>query len=129
MKKTIYGCTLLIIGTMFLLGNLTLYIPAYIIGIIFLIFDAMFGNNKDLKEAVDNNDEASLIHLRDIEVLSNEELEDAIKLFNGQSLKDKEDGEYLRCLKVLNQLKERGYLTDNILKEKIINLKSHYNID
>lgn len=129
MKKTIYGCTLLIIGTMFLLGNLTLYIPAYIIGIILLIFDAMFGNNKDLKEAVDNNDEASLIHLRDIEVLSNEELEDAIKLFNGQSLKDKEDGEYLRCLKVLNQLKERGYLTDNILKEKIINLKSHYNID
>lgn len=129
MKKTIYGCTLLIIGTMFLLGNLTLYIPAYIIGIIFLIFDAMFGNNKDLKKAVDNNDEASLIHLRDIRVLSNEELEDAIKLFNGQSLKDKEDGEYLRCLKVLNQLKERGYLTDNILKEKIINLKSHYNID
>lgn len=129
MKKTIYGCTLLTIGTMFLLGNVNLYLPAYIIGIIFLIFGAMPENKKEIKRIVECNDETSLVHLRDIGVFSNEELEEAIKLFNAQPLKNKDYKKYLKYLKVLNELKERGSFTDNIFKEKIIKLKSYYNID
>ena len=129
MKKTIYGCTLLIIGTMFLLDDLNLYLPAYIIGIIFLIFGAMSQNNKEIKEIVECNDETSLVHLRDIGVFSNEELEEAIKLFNAQPLKNKEYKKYFKYLKVLNELKKRGSFTDNVFKEKIIKLKNYYNID
>ena len=58
-----------------------------------LIIDRMFENNNS-KEVADNNYEDSLIHLRDIEVLSNEELEGAIKLFSEQYLEDKEVREY-----------------------------------
>lgn len=129
MKKTIYGCTLLIIGTMFLLCNLALYIPLYIIGIIMLIFDAISGSNKDMKETADENDETTLIYLRDIEVLSNEELEDAIKLFSGQTLKNKENEEYSKCLTMVNKLKQKGYFNDDTLREKIVQLKSYYDMN
>ncbi len=129
MKKTIYGCTLIIIGTMLLLGNISLYLPVYMIGILFLIFGAMSQNNKEIKRDAEYNDETSLVHLRDIGVFSNEELEEAIKLFNAQPLKNREYKKYLKYLKVLNELKERGSFADHIFKEKVIRLKDYYNID
>lgn len=129
MKLTIYGCMALIIGTMFLLVDITLFVPIYFIGIILLISGAMTETNNELKEVQNDYDESSLIHLRDIEVLSNEELEESIILFGKQPLKDNKHEEYLKYQKIINELQEKGYFTDEILREKIKKLKIYYKID
>lgn len=129
MKLTIYGCTALIIGTMFLLVDITLFVPIYFIGIILLISGAMTETNNELKEIQNDYDESSLIHLRDIEVLSNEELEESIILFGTQPSKDNKHEEYLKYQKIINELQEKGYFTDEALREKIKKLKIYYKID
>lgn len=70
-----------------------------------------------------------LIKLRDIEVLSNNELEEVIKLYQDIGTKRKNYEEYEKFLKVLNELKEMGYLSDKEYSIKLNKLKEYFKIE
>jgi hypothetical protein len=91
--------------------------------------DIRVQKNKDsLKEAVNEGFEA-LIALRDLELLSDSELEEAIVMCKN----DKADKEVLERFKnyakTLDDLKAKGYFSDEQYNEKTVALKKHFNID
>jgi len=85
---------------------------------------------KEMKEEEDQD--FGLVKLRDIEVLSNDELEEAIKLLQnkGTRKKEKTDNEqYQKYAGILNRLKEMGYFTVEQYLSKIDKLKDYYKVD
>jgi hypothetical protein len=75
----------------------------------------------------DNN--FGLNKLRDIEVLSNKELEEVIMLYQNQSRAGKNSEQYNKYAKVLNDLKEMKYLDDEQYLIKLSKLKAYYKVN
>lgn len=65
--------------------------------------------------------ESDLIKLRDIEILSNYELEEIIRLYQ----KKDSDDQYERCIKILNGLKEKEFFTDQQVLDRVNKLKEY----
>jgi len=73
-------------------------------------------------------DESGLIKLRDIDVFSNDELNDAIEIFYKKGYENREYEAYLKYAKVLKDLKETNYFTEEAYNEKMEKLKNYYGI-
>lgn len=77
-------------------------------------------------ELENDEDDVGFVKLRDIEVLTNAELEEIIELYHSKSVKDKDRLQYKKYSKVLNELKEIGYFTHEEYAERIEKLNEHY---
>ena len=73
-------------------------------------------------------DESSLINLSNIDVLNNDELNDAIEIFYKKGYENREYEAYLKYAKVLKELKETKYFTEEVFNEKMEKLKNYYGI-
>lgn len=74
-------------------------------------------------------DDTGLVKLRDIKVLDNVELEEVIKIYKDKGSKNKSHEQYLKYSKVLSELKEIGYFTEETFIEKQRILKKYYGVD
>ncbi len=87
---------------------------------------------KRLPEATDYEeykDDTGLVKLRDIEVLDNVELEEVIKIYEKKGNKNKNYNQYIKFNKVLSELKEIGYFTEETFIERQRILKKYYGVD
>ncbi len=91
--------------------------------------DIRVQKNKDnLEEAVNEGFE-ELIALRDLELLSDSELEEAIVIFKNDKANKENFDRFHNHLKTLDDLKEKGYFSDDQYNGKINKLKRHFNVD
>lgn len=74
----------------------------------------------------ENEDDDGLVKLRDIEVLTDTELEEIIELYHNNSVKNKEKVKYKKYSKILNELKEIEFLTDEEYANKKKKLDEYY---
>jgi len=74
-----------------------------------------------------NKQDYGLVKLRDIEVLNNDELEEIIEIYSNKSMKNKEDQQLQKYYKVLRDLKEIGYFTDEEYLKRMAKLTDYYN--
>jgi hypothetical protein len=84
---------------------------------------------KKQEEVTTDKQDLGLVKLRDIEVLSNTELEEVIALYQNKGSKKKEYEQYEKYKRVLNELIEIGYLSDEQYSIKISKLKKYYKVD
>lgn len=84
---------------------------------------------KDFQKEKDKADIAELIKLRDMGLLGDEELEEVIEIYAAEKADAENREQYQRCLRILNELKEREYFTDEQLAEKSNRLKEQFNVD
>ncbi|HVJ50209.1 hypothetical protein [Desulfitobacterium sp.] len=75
---------------------------------------------------IDEND-VSLVKLRDIEVLTNTELEEVIELFHSKSVKNEDRRQYENYSKVLNELRESGFFTLEEYAKRMEKLNNYFN--
>jgi hypothetical protein len=91
--------------------------------------DIRVQKNKELRSEADKEEFKELKALRDLEMLSGTELEEAIVLYkNDKAIKDNSE-QYMGHMKTLDDLKEKGYFSDKQYKDKINDLKKHFNVD
>ncbi|CDX04202.1 Hypothetical protein DPCES_4316 [Desulfitobacterium hafniense] len=76
--------------------------------------------------AVNEEGELSLIRLRDIGVLDNDELEEIIRFYNQKNASSKKMAEFERYMKVLSESVKQGILTQEEYAERIKRLRIHY---
>jgi len=74
-----------------------------------------------------NKQDNGLVKLRDIEVLNNEELKEIIEIYSNKSMENKEHQQLQKYTKVLSDLKEIGYFTDEEYMKRMDKLKDYYN--
>ncbi|WP_425804144.1 hypothetical protein ACHOLT_19590 [Desulfitobacterium sp. Sab5] len=82
----------------------------------------------DKPETETDNKDFGLVKLRDIEILTNTELEDVIGLYQSKSKKKENYQQYKKFAKVLNDLKETGYFTDEEYIGRMEKLKEHFKV-
>lgn len=70
-----------------------------------------------------------LVKLRDIEVFSNSELEEVIELYQNMGVKKKDYEQYQKYVRVLKELKEMGYFSDEQYSSKMNRLNNYFNVD
>ena len=70
-----------------------------------------------------------LVKLRDIEVLSNSELQEVIELYQNKGVKKKDYEQYEKYVRVLRELKEMGYFSDEQYSSKMNRLNNYFNVD
>ena len=83
------------------------------------------------KQDDDNADteEYGLVKLRDIDVLSNTELEEIIELYQKKRDNKQENKLYQKYKLILEELKEMGYFSDGQYVNKMHILKKYFNVD
>lgn len=74
------------------------------------------------------NYKAELIKLRDIGVLGDTELEKAIELYQSKYASKGDFEQYIRYVKILNELNKMGYFNDEERSERLNKLKEYYKI-
>lgn len=79
--------------------------------------------NKE-EDGADIKDDISLVDLRDINVITNTELEDIMRLYQSKVMNDREKDRYTKYTKVLTELKDIGYFNEDVLNKKLDILKS-----
>lgn len=112
-----------------------LILSVWLFAIIF--FSVRLAINPLLKKPEEESEEEKaqdfgLIKLRDIEVLSNDELEEAIKLLQNKGAPKKEESNYEQYQKyevILYKLIEMGYFTADQYLNKIEKLKDYYKVE
>ena len=70
-----------------------------------------------------------LVRLRDIEVIDNDELEKIVRFYQNRGIQKENYEEYKKYVKILNELRDERYLTDEDYLNKLGKLKSHFNMD
>lgn len=83
---------------------------------------------KSLHQNIDKEDFDNLIALRDMELLSNSDLEELIAIYKKGKVSTDAREQYSKYSKVLNDLVEKEYLNQEQYNDKIDLLKIHYNI-
>lgn len=76
------------------------------------------------EDGADIKDDISLVDLRDINVITNTELEDIMRLYQSKVMNGREKDRYAKYTKVLTELKDIGYFNEDVLNEKLDILKS-----
>jgi len=76
--------------------------------------------------AVNEEGELSLVRLRDIGVLDNDELKEIIQFYNQKKVSSKKMKELERYTKVLSELVGQGILTQEEYSERMEKLRSYY---
>ncbi|MFL0247153.1 hypothetical protein [Candidatus Clostridium stratigraminis] len=80
------------------------------------------------EEDVTNTQESGLVKLRDIGILSNDELEYVIKLYQDRHAHNRKYEQYQKYAKVLSELKEIDYFNDEEYSSRIDKLKRYFNV-
>lgn len=80
-------------------------------------------------EITPENNDFELVNLRDIEILSNTELEEVQELYKNRSISKENYEQYQKYTKILNELKDMDYLSDEQFNDKINKLKEYYKIN
>jgi hypothetical protein len=80
-------------------------------------------------EIIVEEKDCGLVKLRDIEVFSNTELEEVIELYQNKSVRKENYEQYQKYAKVLNELKEMDYFTEEELYSRIDKLKKYFKVD
>lgn len=75
------------------------------------------------------SEDFGLVALRDIAILSNSELEEVIELYQNKGIKKKDCEQYQKYARVLKELKEMGYLSDELYFSKMNKLNNYFNAD
>lgn len=73
--------------------------------------------------------DSGLVKLRDIDILSNAELEEVIEFYQQKGTKKEDCDEYQKYATVLNELNKIGYFTDEIYLSRLDKLKKHFNVN
>ena len=113
-----------------LAGERFLYfvMPTAIVGVIVgtgaVLYDKIAGLEN--KGTAEKQDFGELIALRDMELLSDAELEEAIALYQKARVERENRSEYEKYSRVLNELKETGYFTDAQCADRIDSLKEYF---
>ena len=97
-------------------------------GIMFLAIKlATLGKRENKSgEVLTKNKEVELVKLRDIEVLSNDELKEVLELYHNKNLIKEE---YEKYENLLNELKDIGYFSYEEYSSKINKLKKYFKVD
>lgn len=80
-------------------------------------------------EVITESKDFGLVKLRDIEVFNDIELEEVIELYQNNCVRKKDYEQYQKYEKVLNELKDIGYFSDEQYSNKVIILKKYFKID
>lgn len=78
------------------------------------------------EEFIADNQDLELIKLRDMEILSNTELEEVINIYQNNNNNKLEPEHYEKYTEILNNLKERGYFNEEQYTNRIDKLKYHF---
>lgn len=84
---------------------------------------------KSQEDMIAVNKDPGLVKLRDIEVLSATELEEVTELYWNKDVNEKKMELYKKYEKVLDDLKEMGYLDDTRYSDKLKKLREHFKIN
>ena len=76
-----------------------------------------------------SNQSIGLVKLRDIGVLSNNELEEVIKLFKNKGNEKEDYEQYNKYVKLLNQLNKMDYFNDEERLKRLHKLKEYFKIN
>lgn len=85
--------------------------------------------NKDDEKLITAADELGLITLRDIDVLSNSQLEEVIEMYKKKADKKENYEQYQKYKKLLDELKQIGYLNDEQYFTSLDKLEEHYEVN
>lgn len=110
-------------------GSLVWFSTSMIISAICGCFAWVVKSIKKPDEYISENEDLGLVKLRDIEVLSNTELEEIIEIYHDKNVKKCDYEQYQKYEKVLNELKETGYFSDAQYSNKITELKKHFKVN
>ena len=91
-----------------------------------LAINPLIPKHIELEDENDNVDDVGLVKLRDIEVLTNTELEEIIELYHGKSVRNKDRQQYEKYSKVLKELKEIGFFTHEEFTKRMEKLNEYY---
>jgi len=80
-------------------------------------------------EIIPESKDFGLVKLRDISILSNSELEKVIELYQSKGIKEKNYEQYQKYARVLQELNEMGYLSDEQYSSKMNKLNNYFNVD
>lgn len=69
-----------------------------------------------------------LVNLRDIDILSPSELEEVIELYQNRDAENEDNEQYQKYVKILDELKEIGYFSDEAYSSRINKLKAHFKV-
>jgi hypothetical protein len=78
---------------------------------------------------IEDKQDFGLVKLRDIELLSDTELKEVMELYQNKSDREKNYEVYKKYAKVLNELKEMGYLADEQYSIRLNKLNKYFNVD
>lgn len=82
-----------------------------------------------VKEGYYENSGTGLIKLRDMGILNNDELDAAIEFYGSKNIPQGASAKYHRYEKVINELMQIGYLTDEEYLYKVDKLKKYFKLD
>jgi len=105
--------------------------PAILVGTIVGAGAILYQRIDELGSGNTGKDEefAELIGLRDMELLSDEELEEVIERYQKERADQENYEKYEKYSGVLNALKEDGYFSEEQYAERSEGLKRHFNIE
>ncbi|AHF06008.1 hypothetical protein [Desulfitobacterium metallireducens] len=117
-----------------IIGGAEIY--AYLFGVVGVLSPGLFILEQIYKRSKFNEedklfaktDELDLIKLRDIEVLSNAQLEDVIEMNKKKANKSESDEKFQKYKKLLDELKQSGYFSDNQYFSSLDKLEKYYDV-
>lgn len=99
----------------------------YVIILFFIIYFAVrIAITPLIGEELKHEESSDLIHLRDMGVLTNEEMEDIISVNKIKLEEERLIESHLRYIKILTEAKDRGCIDDENLNNKLEILKQQY---
>jgi len=93
------------------------------------IDDIQIKAKKDVKGVIDKNDADKFVELRDMEILNDTELEKVIESYKNIRTNKENNEQYLKYSKILSELKDIEYFSQDQYVDKSNMLKKHFNID
>lgn len=78
------------------------------------------------EELIEDNLDSELIKLRDMEILDNTELEEVINIYQNNNVKKEDPKAYEKYIEILNDLKARGYFTEEQYTNRINKLTNYF---
>ncbi|MBK1810703.1 hypothetical protein JHL18_08640 [Clostridium sp. YIM B02505] len=81
------------------------------------------------KKYIIDQESRDLVKLRDIDVLSDSELEEIIEFYQKKNLKNKDYEQYQKYSSALKELKEIGYFSEEKYSNKMDILNDYFKID
>lgn len=117
-----------------MIGGAEIY--AYLFGVVGVLSPGLFTLEQLYKRSkldeedklFAKTDELDLVKLRDIEVLSNTQLEEVIEMYKKKANKSESDDQFQKYKKLLDELKQSGYFSDDQYFSGLDKLEKYYDV-